>query len=314
MTCSGAHSNFLQNWNRERSIVDEVNEKMKERYARKENKQGFTRARILSEEVEESYLNPDVKEIADRMLEVYDRNPNYKGAITFFDLLNAESTAAENTALFIKHLPVDCRINEVFDLINHGRVFQYHFMEDPLADHPDPKKRKHFGAARLVFYTREAAEHFLNDVESGKGLTIRRGWSEWKIEARWNREPVGRGLLWYHARDMTRVVQFTGPAEDFMLETLESCLRDGLVYQTTSKTEEELPGGMKAIQIAFSSMRGQADSAVLAFKKAVKDNSWRPGCFLTQFVPDPCEPITGLYTPRSIASPTATDSKNWRLL
>lgn len=242
-------------------------------------------AGILSSE------GPEFKDLVERLGSMNDRNPNYKGSVTFFDLLNAETPQHDNTSLFLQKLPLDVNLKEILALVKHDRVFQVSIV-------PNRGQHKH-GAVRLIFMTREGAQAFMDDVSSIDGLyIIRKAQANWKLEkiwritAVWDRDTVGRGLLWYAALNKSRVVSITGPRQDLIsAQHLLSYLDDFVHYQLVeAPTENRLPNDEVQFVFHFAMTRAQADAAEMSWKKFFHDKG-RSAHVKIKFLPDPCEPV-----------------------
>ncbi|ESZ89620.1 hypothetical protein SBOR_9996 [Sclerotinia borealis F-4128] len=201
-------------------------------------------------------------------------NPNYKGELTNFNLRNAMCLDHENCSVRIHNIPAKASHSEIFGVVTHGKVFSFNYI-------PAVENVFAHAAADLVFLTREAAEYFINDAKFGRGLYIR----DQKIKVLWNRVKVLPAEGRYER--MSRVVRIKGPANGFSVEILVRFFRSKFVFDLITSDEWVQWDGCKIIELAFSSIRSQSESAMKSFKLYVNQNMPNAGYHIW-YAPDPC--------------------------
>ncbi|PQE29194.1 F-box domain-containing protein [Rutstroemia sp. NJR-2017a BBW] len=181
-------------------------------------------------------------------------NPNYKGEITDFDLRNAMCPSEENCAVRIHRIDSNATLYEIFQIITHGKVLSFHL-------NPAVEGIHAYAAARLVFVTRAAAESFISDARSPQGLHVRGQ----RIEALWNRDKVSTTEGRYEK--MSRVIRIKGPAQEISVGILTRFFKTQFAFQLVSSKEWVEHDGYKVVELAFSSIRAQSESAVKCFRQ-----------------------------------------------
>ncbi|KAJ8064199.1 hypothetical protein OCU04_006548 [Sclerotinia nivalis] len=201
-------------------------------------------------------------------------NPKYKGELTNFNLRNAMCLDHENCSVRIHKIPPEASHCEIFALITHGKVFSFNYIR------PVENLFTH-AAADLVFLTREAAEKFLHDAKFGHGLYIRGQ----RIMVMWNRIKVLPAEGRYEK--MSRVVRIKGPADNISVKILEEFFRSKFEFDLITGKEWYQWDGSKIVELAFSSIRSQSESAVKSFNLYINQNMPTAG-YRIWYALDPC--------------------------
>ncbi|CAD6439155.1 30be0fe3-e1c3-4c91-9e62-8ff8e81ba769 [Sclerotinia trifoliorum] len=201
-------------------------------------------------------------------------NPKYKGELTNFNLRNAMCLDHENCSVRIHKIPPEASHCEIFALITHGKVFSFNYIR------PVENLFTH-AAADLVFLTREAAEKFLHDAKFGHGLYIRGQ----RITVMWNKIKVLPAEGRYGK--MSRVVRIKGPAENISVKILEEFFRSKFEFDLITGKEWFQWDGSKIVELAFSSIRSQSESAVKSFNIYISQNMPDAG-YRIWYALDPC--------------------------
>ncbi|QSZ35705.1 hypothetical protein DSL72_006827 [Monilinia vaccinii-corymbosi] len=201
-------------------------------------------------------------------------NPNYKGELTNFNLRNAMCRDHENCSVRIHNIPPEAIHSEIFAVVTHGKVFSFNYI-------PPIKGVFTHAAADLVFFTREAAENFIHDAKFGNGLYIRGQ----RIIVLWNRVKVLPAEGRYER--MSRVVRIKGPANDFSVSVLVEFFQRNFEFDLITSKEWVQWDGKRIVELAFSSIRSQSESAMKSFKLHVDQNMPNAG-YLIWYAPDPC--------------------------
>ncbi|PQE14266.1 F-box domain-containing protein [Rutstroemia sp. NJR-2017a BVV2] len=204
-------------------------------------------------------------------------NPNYKGEITDFDLRNAMCPSDENCAVRIHRIDSNATLYEIFQIITHGKVLSFHL-------NPAVEGIHAYAAARLVFITRAAAESFIFDARSPQGLHVRGQ----RIEALWNRDKVSSTETRYEK--MSRVIRIKGPPQAISVGILTRFFRTQFAFQLVSSKEWVEHDGYRVVELAFSSIRAQSESAVKCFRQFVDQKAPDAG-YRVWYSRDPCCPI-----------------------
>ncbi|KAI9646378.1 hypothetical protein NHQ30_004369 [Ciborinia camelliae] len=201
-------------------------------------------------------------------------NPNYKGELTNFNLRNAMCLDHENCAVRIHYIHPEASHPEIFSVITHGKVFSFNYIA-PM------EKVLPYAAADLAFVTREAAEEFFHDANFGRGIYIR----DQRIKVLWNRVKVMPAEGRY--QKMSRVIRIKGPADDFSVKTLEYFFRSKFEFDLIHSEEWSEGSGRKIVELGFSSIRSQSESAMKSFKLHVDQNMPNEG-YSIWYASDPC--------------------------
>ncbi|PQE16126.1 Nucleotide-binding alpha-beta plait protein [Rutstroemia sp. NJR-2017a BBW] len=211
-------------------------------------------------------------------------NPNYKGEITDFDLRNAMCPSDENCAVRIHRIDSDATLYEIFQIITHGKVLSFHL-------NPAVEGIHTHAAARLVFVTRTAAESFISDAYSLRGLHIHGQ----RIEALWNRDRVSSTESRYEK--ISRVIRIKGPPQAISVAILTQFFRTQFAFQLVSSKEWVEHDGYRVVELAFSSIRAQSESAVKCFRQFIDQKAPDAG-YRVWYSRDPCSPIEVLPSDR----------------
>ncbi|KAM3077214.1 hypothetical protein ACMFMG_003321 [Clarireedia jacksonii] len=203
-------------------------------------------------------------------------NPNYKGEVTEFDLRNATCHSEENCAVRIHRIDGNATLAEIFQIITHGKVLSFHLNPAVEGVHPQ-------AAARLVFLTRAAAESFYNAARSPQGLLVRGR----RIEVIWNRDKVSPSESRY--KNMSRVIQIKGPPHDISVGTLTNFFKSQFFFQLVASNQWEQRDGYRIVELAFSSIRAQSESAMKCFKQYIEKMA-PVAIYHVWYVRDPCDP------------------------
>ncbi|TGO58122.1 hypothetical protein BCON_0058g00040 [Botryotinia convoluta] len=201
-------------------------------------------------------------------------NPNYKGELTNFNLRNAMCLDHENCSVRIHKIPPEASHSEIFAMITHGKVFSFNY-------NPPVKGLFTHAAADLVFLTREAAQDFFHDAKFGRGLYIRGE----RLMVMWNRIKVMPAEGRYEK--MSRVVRIKGPATKLSAKTVEEFFRSRFEFDLVTNKEWIQRDGWKIVELAFSSIRSQSESAVKSFNLYVEQKMPNAG-YRIWYAPDPC--------------------------
>ncbi|KAM3067155.1 hypothetical protein ACMFMG_011708 [Clarireedia jacksonii] len=211
-------------------------------------------------------------------------NPNYKGEITDFDLRNAVCPSDENCAVRIYRIDSNTTLYEIFQIITHGKVLSFHL-------NPAVEGIHAHAAARLVFVTRAAAESYISDARSPRGLHIRGQ----HIEAFWNRDRVSSTEDRYEK--MSRVIRMKGPPQAISVAILTRFFSTQFAFQLVSSKEWVEHDGYRVVELAFSSIRAQSESAVKCFRQFFDQKAPDAG-YRVWYSRDPCSPIKVLPSDR----------------
>ncbi|KAB8290036.1 hypothetical protein EYC80_010362 [Monilinia laxa] len=203
-----------------------------------------------------------------------DINPKYKGELTNFNLRNAMCLDDQNCSVRIHNIPPEASYSEIFAIVTHGRVFSFNYT-------PPIKGVFSHAAVDLAFLTREAADNFYHDARFRGGLYIRGQ----RIRVLWNRVKVLPAEGQYEKR--SRVVRIKGPAKDFSVETLVEFFKSKFEFNLIASKEWIQWDGNKVVELAFSSIRSQSESAMKSFKLYVDQNMPNAGYYIW-YAPDPC--------------------------
>ncbi|KAF7926115.1 uncharacterized protein EAE97_010415 [Botrytis byssoidea] len=201
-------------------------------------------------------------------------NPNYKGELTNFNLRNARCLDHENCSVRIHKIAPEASHSEIFAVITYGKVFSFNYT-------PPIKGLFTHAAADLVFLTREAAQDFIHDAKFGRGLYIRGE----RLIVMWNRIKVMPAEGRYEK--MSRVVRIRGPATKLSAKTVEAFFRSRFEFDLVTSKEWVQRDGWKIVELAFSSIRSQSESAVKSFKLYVEQKMPNIGYHIW-YAPDPC--------------------------
>ncbi|KAM3157680.1 hypothetical protein ABEW05_001828 [Botrytis cinerea] len=201
-------------------------------------------------------------------------NPNYKGELTNFNLRNAMCLDHENCSVRIHKIPPEASHSEIFAVITHGKVFSFNYT-------PPIKGLFTHAAADLVFLTREAAQDFFHDAKFGRGLYVRGE----RLMVMWNRIKVMPAEGRYEK--MSRVVRIKGPAAEFSSKTIEEFFRGKFEFDLVTTQEWVQRDGFKIVELAFSSIRSQSESAVKSFNLYIEQKMTNVG-YNIWYAPDPC--------------------------
>ncbi|THV45550.1 hypothetical protein BGAL_0475g00030 [Botrytis galanthina] len=201
-------------------------------------------------------------------------NPNYKGELTNFNLRNAMCLDHENCSVRIHKIPPEASHSEIFAVITHGKVFSFNYT-------PPIKGLFTHAAADLVFLTRDAAQDFFHDAKFGRGLYIRGE----RLVVMWNRIKVMPAEGRYEK--MSRVVRIKGPATELSAKTVEAFFRSRFEFDLVTDKEWVQRDGWRIVELAFSSIRSQSESAVKSFKLYVEQEMPNVGYHIW-YAPDPC--------------------------
>ncbi|KAF7867037.1 uncharacterized protein EAF02_009823 [Botrytis sinoallii] len=201
-------------------------------------------------------------------------NPNYKGELTNFNLRNAMCLDHENCSVRIHKIPPEASHSEIFAVITHGKVFSFNYT-------PPVEGLFTHAAADLVFLTRDAAQDFFHDAKFGRGLYIRGE----RLTVMWNRIKVMPAEGRYER--MSRVVRIKGPATELSAKTVEVFFRGRFEFDLVTNKEWVQRDGWKIVELAFSSIRSQSESAVKSFKLYVEQEMPNVG-YRIWYAPDPC--------------------------
>ncbi|TGO20804.1 hypothetical protein BPAE_0264g00060 [Botrytis paeoniae] len=201
-------------------------------------------------------------------------NPNYKGEVTNFNLRNAMCLDHENCSVRIHKIPPEANHSEIFAVITHGKVFSFNYT-------PPVRGLFTHAAADLVFLAREAAQDFLHDAKFGRGLYIRGE----RLMVMWNRIKVMPAEGRYEK--MSRVVRIKGPATELSAKTVEEFFRSRFEFDLVTNKEWIQRDGWKIVELAFSSIRSQSESAVKSFNLYVEQEMPNAG-YRIWYAPDPC--------------------------
>ena len=255
--------------------------------------------------------DPRLEMIARRLNVGKNRNANYQGSITLFDVLNSFASDEDNSSLYLTRLPRNITTREVYAHIKHGAIHSSSLML--------PKfQHQQYAAMRIVFMTRSGAEALLNQTKFLEGLKI----GGKRIEAFWNRERVGPAALARY-KNMTRVLRVEAPAGDIDMDgTLLPLLEQSIKFELIEKSQKLFTTSegveMKSIVLHFSSIRGQADSAYVLLKQLRMSKAKRRNEIDIFFDRDPCDSPNGengdlVHAPETSqrAPPVVSPSRIW---
>lgn len=176
----------------------------------------------------------------------------------------------QNCALWLTNLPADVEYSELLGAISHvGRIWCTYI------NLPDNIKH-HTAAAKVVFFTPEAAQTLLTDSWI-KAIVIRGH----RIRASHNRIKYGRNAI---TGKMSRVLIITGKQEFVNPENLRNWFKERFVFQEDVAIELIKAAGRAVCEFRFGSYRCQAQMGKMALEKD------RPEGFeKVEFADDPCE-------------------------
>ncbi|KAB8290037.1 hypothetical protein EYC80_010363 [Monilinia laxa] len=205
-------------------------------------------------------------------------NPKYEGEITA-EVLNDLLTAGnQNCALHITSIHPKADMKDLFPTIHHGKVYSVAWN--------GPNNEWSHAAARLCFCTREAAEKYLEESETGDGIRI----LGQRIIVEWNRNkkcPVPED-----EDHQSRVVQLRGPRSfGFSAQDLEDFFGKDMKLHLISRREWNHKLDQKVVELAFCGIKAQSRMAFRCFKQKVAAQGLGDQ-FDIRFAPDPCDPTT----------------------
>ncbi|RAL59681.1 hypothetical protein DID88_000314 [Monilinia fructigena] len=203
-----------------------------------------------------------------------DINPKYKGELTNFNLRNAMCLDNQNCSVRIHNIPPEASYSEIFSIVTHGKVFSFNYT-------PPIEGVFTHAAVDLAFLTREAADNFYHNARFRGGLYIRGQ----RIRVLWNRVKVLPAEGRYEKR--SRVVRIKGPAKNISVETLVEFFKSKFEFDLIASKEWIQWDGNKVVELAFSSIRSQSESAMKSFKLYVDQNMPNAGYYIW-YAPDPC--------------------------
>ncbi|KAK0707235.1 hypothetical protein B0T21DRAFT_298756 [Apiosordaria backusii] len=186
---------------------------------------------------------------------------NYKGDI--YNKKNQPPIIPEedNVSLFITNLPAELAEDELLKgLISHGpfgKVYSVSMVP------PDQSKGQTGAAAKLVMFTREAAEKVYGFIAGG-GLKFHEKFNTRTAIVTWNqvKHAAYDGQPW-----KSRVLTITGPKNVIDIESIESALKSNIVYQTEQSRVLWETITTRAIEWRFCSVLAQAEAASLMFRR-----------------------------------------------
>ncbi|KAI9646377.1 hypothetical protein NHQ30_004368 [Ciborinia camelliae] len=203
-------------------------------------------------------------------------NPKYEGEITaevLNDLLTPED---QNCALHITTIHSDATMKDLFSTIRHGKVYSVAWNE--------PNNEWTNAASRLCFCTREAAERYIQESETGEGIRILGR----RITVEWNRNkkcPVPED-----EEHQSRVVQLRGPRSfGFSAQDLEEFFGKDMKLYIISRREWDHKEDQKIVELAFSGIKAQSRMVFRCFKQKVAAQGLGDQ-FDIRFAPDLCDP------------------------
>ncbi|RAL59682.1 hypothetical protein DID88_000315 [Monilinia fructigena] len=243
-------------------------------------------------------------------------NPNYEGEITAEVLNDLLTPGNQNCALHITSIHPKADMKDLFPTIHHGKVYSVAWN--------GPNNEWAHAAARLCFCTREAAEKFLEESETGDGIRI----LGQRIIVEWNRNkkcPVPED-----EDHQSRVVQLRGPRSfGFSAQDLEDFFGKDMKLHLISRREWNHKLDQKVVELAFCGIKAQSRMAFRCFKQKVAAQGLGDQ-FDIRFAPDPCDSTTNkkivdifmprprspLINPQSITPPPRTlksiRTSDWR--
>lgn len=203
-------------------------------------------------------------------------NPKYEGEITAEVLNDLLTPANQNCALHITSIHPKAEMENLFPTIHHGKVYSVAWN--------GPNDEWAQAAARLCFCTREAAEKYLEDSETGDGIRI----LGQRITVEWNRNkkcPVPED-----EDHQSRVVQLRGPRSfGFSAQDLEDFFGKDMKLHIISRREWNHKLDQKVVELAFCGIKAQSRMAFRCFKQKVAAQGLGDQ-FDIRFAPDPCDP------------------------
>lgn len=179
----------------------------------------------------------------------------------------------KNTALWIHHIPANATIQDLLGPIHGvGRVYAAHLCGR------NPGRHNYEQAAKIIFFTRAAAETFHDRAQ-------RRGPGFWVLGQRarvmWNRFRVGE----HEAGEASRVLLVSGPAGFVEGLNLYHYFRRKFDFEVDRIINRfDYAGvGLGLVEFRFGSYRRQAEIAKGILETEMGD------CVRSWFVEDPCE-------------------------
>ncbi|ESZ89621.1 hypothetical protein SBOR_9997 [Sclerotinia borealis F-4128] len=223
---------------------------------------------------ERAIITPEIQAMLDAA--GVEPNPKYQGEITaemLNDLLTPED---QNCALHITNIHPKAEMKDLFPTIHHGKVYSVAWNS--------PNGEWTYAASRLCFCTREAAERYLEDSETGNGISI----CGQRITVEWNRNkkcPVPED-----ESHQSRVIQLRGPRTfGFSANDLEDFFGKDMKLNIISRKEWDHRTDQKVVELAFCGIKAQSRMAFRCFKQKVAAQGLG-NQFDIRFAPDHCDP------------------------
>ncbi|KAH7384800.1 hypothetical protein BKA64DRAFT_646245 [Cadophora sp. MPI-SDFR-AT-0126] len=197
----------------------------------------------------------------------------YKGDVTEDRILNAQCPEKMNTSIHIQGFPVGISETDIVSVIRFAAIRN-------ICLHPAIPGRFATAAADITFFTREAAEYCFNRGKEGafkfRGKLLKFLWNKNKCR------PAD-------AEEMrqSRVLLIEGPEDAICMQSVESLLRQKLVFKLIQRKISRGSNGNVVLLFEFCKLRGQARCA----KKLLDEVISKLGLdVMVSYGADPCGP------------------------
>ncbi len=188
------------------------------------------------------------------------RNANHYG--------RADLPEDENCAIYVVGIPARATYADVLGAVRGGKIYVC-LMDPPCGQHPT-------AAAKLVFFTRAAAERFMQRHHS-VGVYIRGQ----RVRAMWNR--IRYAACARRPPHQSRVVVVSGPRRWMDFAFFETFFGSRFEFQEEARSERPCDRAGRVVHVwRFASVRAQAELAYIAIERELGD------IFEVEYGPDPC--------------------------
>jgi hypothetical protein len=175
----------------------------------------------------------------------------------------------ENCALFLTKIPPEATLHELFSVITTGAVFCLH-INPPNGIHTTK-------AAKLAFMTPEAAEAFLKQTQSERGIVLHGK----RIQGRYNRNGYVRNEnIW-----QSRVLELIGPTSLMTLEYWTAHFSKFSEFELDAyRLLPTTVDGLSIMEFRFARIDGQAQTCL----QCIKTDPSLQGIIQVRYGTDPC--------------------------
>ncbi|PVH82619.1 hypothetical protein DL98DRAFT_570261 [Cadophora sp. DSE1049] len=192
----------------------------------------------------------------------------YKGDLTEDAIVNAQCPEDMNTSIHIEGFPVGSSEAKILSVIRFAAVRN-------ICLHPAVPGRFATAAADITFFTREAAEYCFN--RGNEGIFKFRGKL---LKFLWNKNKCRQADT--EEMRQSRVLLVEGPQDVISMQSVESLLRQKLVFKLVDRKIGRGGNGNVVLLLEFCKLRGQARCAKKVSQLSLSRN--RGAAILTIFI------------------------------